>query len=228
MNKILSLRGKAPMEITTTARQLFEKCYLDIVGRLTETQAGNKYILTFQDELSKFLVAITVPRQDAETVVKEFVTHIILKLGTPEKILTDQGSNFLSNVFKNSCKILKIKKLQTTPFHPESNGSLERSHRVLMEYLRHYITEDQSKWDEWVQYAVYVYNTSTHTSTGYISFELVYRFKSTIPSALQTNPSVQYSYDDFVTELNSRLQMTHQIARERLIGAKEKSKEHYD
>jgi hypothetical protein len=61
---------KAPMEITTTARQPFEKCCLDIVGPLTETQAGNKYILTFQDELSKFLVAIPVPRQDAETVAK--------------------------------------------------------------------------------------------------------------------------------------------------------------
>jgi hypothetical protein len=55
---------------TTTARQPFEKCCLDKVGPLTETQAGNKYILTFQDELSTFLVAILVPRHDAETVAK--------------------------------------------------------------------------------------------------------------------------------------------------------------
>jgi hypothetical protein len=227
-NKILGPRGKAPMEITTTAKQPFEKCCLDIVGPLTETQNGNRYVLTFQDELSKFLVAIPIPRQDAETVAKEFVKHSILKLGTPEKILTDQGSNFLSEVFKNTCKVLRIKKLQTTPFHPESNGSLERSHRVLKEYLRHYIKEDQSNWDEWVPYAAYVYNTSTHTSTGYTPFELVYGFKATMPSALQANPSVQYSYDDFVTELKGRLQTAHQIARERLIDAKGKSKEHYD
>jgi hypothetical protein len=198
------------------------------VGPLTETQNGNKYVLAFQDELSKFLVAIPVPRQDAETVAKEFVKHIILKLGTPEKILTDQGLNFLSEVFKNTCKMLRIKKLQTTPFHPESNGSLERSHRVLKEYLRQYIKEDQSNWDEWVPYAAYAYNTSTHTSTGYTPFELVYGFKSTMPSALQANPSVQYSYDDFVAELKGRLQTAHRIARERLTDAKEKSKEHYD
>jgi hypothetical protein len=49
-----------------------------------------------------------------------------------------------------------------------------------------------------------------------------------MPSALQTNPSVQYSYYDFVTELKGRLQTAHQMARERLIGAKENSKEHYD
>jgi hypothetical protein len=82
-------RDIKPMEITTTARQPFEKCCLNIVGPLTETQAGNKYILTFQNELSKCFVTTPAPRQDAETVANEFVTHIILKLGTPEKILTD-------------------------------------------------------------------------------------------------------------------------------------------
>jgi hypothetical protein len=167
VNKIVGSQRKAPMEITTTASQPFEKCCLDIVGPLRETQARNKYILTFQDELSKFLVAIPIQKQDAETVAREFVTHIIPKLGTPANILTDQGSYFLSEVFKNTCKMLRIKKLQTTPFHPESNGSLERSHRVLKEYLRHYIREDQTNWDEWVPYAVYVYNTSTHVATGY-------------------------------------------------------------
>jgi hypothetical protein len=65
VNKVLGPKGKVPMEITTTARQPFEKCCLDIVGPLTETQAGNKYILTFEDELSKFLVASPIQRQDA-------------------------------------------------------------------------------------------------------------------------------------------------------------------
>jgi hypothetical protein len=80
--------------------------------------------------------------------------------------------------------MLKIKKVQTTPFHPGSNGGLERSHRILKEYLRHYIDNDQSNWDEWVPYAVYVYSTSIHTSTGYTPFELVFGFKSSMPSAL--------------------------------------------
>jgi hypothetical protein len=134
----------------------------------------------------------------------------------------------MSEVFKNTCKMLRIKKLQTTPFHPESNGSLERSHRVLKEYLRHYIREDQSNWDEWVPYAVYVYNMSVHVATGYSPFELVYGFRSTLPSTLKGDPSTQYNYDDFLVELKSRLQTAHQVAREKLISAKHKSKEYYD
>jgi len=109
--------------------------------------SGNKYILTCQDDLSKFLVAIPIPQQDAETVAREFILNIILKFGAPAQILTDQGLNFLSDLFKITCKLLRIKNIQTAAFHPESNGSLERSHRVLTEYLRHYVREDQTSWD---------------------------------------------------------------------------------
>jgi transposase InsO family protein len=216
------------MEITTTARHPFEKCALDIVGPMTETMAGNKYILTCQDDLSKFLVVIPIPQQDAETVAREFVLNIILKFGAPAQILTDQGSNFLSDLFKSTCKLLRIKKIQTTAFHRESNGSLESSHRVLTEYLRHYVREDQTNWDEWVPCAVYVYNTTVHTTTAYTPFELVYGFKSEVPSALRETPNIQYNYGDYLTELRGRLQSAHEVARQKLILSKERSKEHYD
>ena len=94
-------KKRAPVEITTTARHPFEKCALDIVGPLTETVSGNKYILTFQDDLSKFVIGLPIPQQDAETIAKEFVLKVVLKFGAPAQILTDQGSNFVSNLFKN-------------------------------------------------------------------------------------------------------------------------------
>ena len=191
LNKTLKPKGRAPMEITTTAKQPFERCALHIVGPLTETAVGKKYILTLQDDLSKYLVAVPVPQQDAETIARAFVLNIVLKFGEPAQILTDQGSNFLSNLFKNMCKLLQIKKIQTTAFHPASNVGLERSHRVLAEYLRHYVSEDQTNWDEWIPYAAYVYNTTVHTSTMFTPFELVYGFKSEVPLALRETPTVQ-------------------------------------
>lgn len=224
LNKVLKPRKKAPMEITTTAGLPFERCSLDIVGPLPVTQKGNKYILTFQDDLSKYVIGVPIRQQDAETVAREFATQVILKYGTPSTVLTDQGSNFLSDVFKSTCKLLRIKKIQTTAFHPESNGGLERSHRVLAEYLRHYVREDQTNWDEWVPFAMFAYNTTEHTATGYTPFELVFGHTSTLPSALKDQPSPQYSYDDYVAELKSRLQ----TAKENLLSSKTRSKERYD
>src|SRR5580765_6583321 len=127
-------------------------------------------LLTFQDSLTKFSKAIPIPNQEANTISKEFVTKIVLEHGIPEKILTDQGTNFLSEIFKNMCRLLKINKIQTTAYHPESNGALERSHRTLAEYLRHYINEDQTDWDEWIPFAMFTYNMTPHTATGYTLF----------------------------------------------------------
>ena len=65
MNKILTPKHKAPMQINKTAERPFEKCCLEVVGPHPVTLQGNKYILTFQDDLSKYRVAATIEKQDA-------------------------------------------------------------------------------------------------------------------------------------------------------------------
>ena len=197
----LSRKNKMPLVITDTPTKPFEKCALDIVGPLTITTSGNKYLLTFQDSLTKFSKAIPIPNQEANTISKQFVTKIVLEHGIPEKILTDQGTNFLSEIFKNTCKLLKINKIQTTAYHPESNGALERSHRTLAEYLRHYINEDQTDWDEWIPFAMFAYNTTPHTATGYTPFELIYGHQADLPTALTRPPKPTYNYEDYAQEL---------------------------
>jgi len=110
--------------------------------------------------------------------------------------LTDQGTNFLGEIFKNVCKLLRITKIQTTAYHPKSNGVLERSHRTLAEYLRHYINKDQTNWDEWIPYAMF-----PHTTTNYTPFELLYGHQATLPTALSLPPKSTYTYDNYVEEL---------------------------
>ena len=109
-NKITQNKTKMPMKITTTPEVVWEKCALDIVGPLSQTLEGNKCVLTFQDELSKFTLAIPIKQQDAVTIAKAFVD--VLKFGIPQMILTDQGSDFMSEVFTNICKRWKINTLR--------------------------------------------------------------------------------------------------------------------
>jgi len=86
---MLTPKHKAPMEITTTAKHPFDKGYLDIVGPLPVTQGNSKYILTFQDDLSKYVIAVPIGQQDAETVARAFVKNMVLKYGTPRILQTD-------------------------------------------------------------------------------------------------------------------------------------------
>lgn len=228
-NKITQRKTKMPLEITTTPDVVFEKCALDIVGPLTETLNGNRYLLTFQDELSKYTLATPLRTQDAETVAKAFVQEVILKFGIPQVVLTDQGSNFMSEVFRNMCKLLKIKKINTTAYHPETNGALERTHRVLVEYLRCFILDDQTDWDSWIPYAIFVFNTTTHTSTKFMPHEMMFGRLPNIPGCLQKQaPEVRYNYESYIQELRSRLQSCYTRAKENLITQKERNKEYYD
>ena len=131
-------------------------------------------------------------------------------------------------MFKNTCRFLGIKKIHSTAFHPESQGSIERSHRVLAEYLRHYVKEDETNWDQWIPFATYVHNTTEHSATGYTPHELLFRRPSVLPTTLKGTPEPQDNYDDYVSELRSRLQTSFQQAHKNLLKSKSKSKEHYN
>ena len=93
------------------------------------------------------MVAVPIGKQDTEIIARDFVEKIVLTYGTPLTLQTDQGANFVSEVFRNTCKVLKINKIQSTAVHLESQGSIEWSHRVLAEYVRQYVREDQTNWD---------------------------------------------------------------------------------
>jgi transposase InsO family protein len=122
--------------LTDTPSVVFEKYSVDIIGPLSASEPGIRYILTVQDDLSKFLIAVPMRGQTAEEVSKAFVENVILAYGLPQVILSDCGASFLSDTFMGICKLLGIKKIKTTPFRPESNGSDERSRRSLTEYIR--------------------------------------------------------------------------------------------
>jgi hypothetical protein len=228
-NKITLNKTKLPLQITDTPDIVWQNCSMDVVGPLTPTLQDNKYLLTFQDGLSKFTVAVPIKQQDAMTLARAFVKEMILKFGIPQVLLTDPGSNFLSELFYNVCKLLRVKRIKTSAYRPPTNGALERTHRVLVEYLRCYILDNQTDWDSLISYATSVFNTTPHSSTGFNPYELLFGRKPSIPGILQKEPvEIRYNYDSYVQELQSRLQSCYDVVRSNLNAKKERSKEYYD
>jgi hypothetical protein len=170
------------------------------MGPLPLTEKGNKYILSCQDQLSKYPIAIAIPNQEAETVATALVDNVIIVFVSPGSILTSCASNFTGEVMRHLCRPPKISKINTTPFRPQSNAGIERSHAVLTEYLRHFICKEQNNRDTVLPTATFVYNTTPHTRTKYCPFEMVFGRKPSIPGLLQRRPHhPDYSErDDFV------------------------------
>ncbi|KAL4154027.1 hypothetical protein QTP88_001860 [Uroleucon formosanum] len=226
--KVANRKVKQPMLITSTSSEPFEKIFLDIVGPLVTTLSGNTYILTLQDDLTKYSMGIALPNHQANTIAEAFVTNFVCTHGIPQTILTDQGTDFLSKIFTEVCKLLQINKINTSPFHPQTNGSLERSHRTLTEYLRHYVDKKLNNWDEYLPYAFFVYNSTEHTSTGYQPYSLLFGRRLEIPIKLSHEPEPRYNYDNYYFDLKQKMQESHKIAKENLIKRKVKSKQIYD
>lgn len=155
-NKALRKINKAPMQITSTSTTPCQRVSLDIVGPLPEAGTAKlKFILTLQDDLTKFSVAYPIRSTTAEE-TSECLLHFISMFGLPKIILTDQGTNFTSELFKTTCEFLKIKQLWSTPYHPQTQGALERSHSTLKEYLKSYVNEKQDNWPRYVYTAMWL------------------------------------------------------------------------
>lgn len=227
INKTNFKPTKQPMEITSTSEKPFERLALDIVGPLPITEGGNRFILTAQDDLTKFSFAEPIPNHESKTIATT-LTKIITYFGIPKTILTDQGPDFMSQLIKDLTNLFKTKHLSTTPYHPQTNGALERSHLTLKDYLKHYIKTNQSDWDDYVHFAMFSYNSSVHKSTNYTPYELLFGSKPYLPSSILQEPKLLYTYDDYVKSLQQRLNVSFKIARENIHNSKVASKNRYD
>ncbi len=143
-NKLKRNKTRQPMVITDTPARAFDKIAMDIVGPLNLTKNNNKYVLTIQDQLSKFLIATPLSEQTAEAIADALIKKFICIFSSPKLILTDKGTNFTSKLMKAIAKRFKFSKIETTAFSPQSNGSLERAHHPLCEYLKNFSTKTHS------------------------------------------------------------------------------------
>ena len=226
--KISRQRALCPMEITSTSEKPFQRVAMDIVGPLPLSENGNKYILTLQDDLTKYSQAYAIPNHESKTIADKFVNQFICKFGIPDSIFTDQGKDFTSNLLKDVAKLFKIKQIQTTAYHPQSNGALERSHATLADYLKHYVNDKQSNWDDWIDMSMFSYNSTPHTSTKYTPHELVFGYKPNLPTSITQKPEFKYTYSNYIDHLKLKLNRSQEIARNNLLYQKQKSKDIYD
>ena len=124
-------------------------------------------------------------------------------------------------------KRLRIKQFGTTAFHPQSFGSLERSHHVSGEYLKQFFAK-KSEWYDWLELAMFSYNTSVHEGTKCTPYELVFGKLAREPSSEPLSQEKLQTYDDYLINFGTQLHEIRTQPRENLIPAKEKSKIYYD
>lgn len=152
---------------------------------------------------------------------------VILRFGIPKIVVSDIGSNFIADTMKEVTKLLKIKKLLTTPYHPQSN-QVERFHRSLSTYLKSYVQNENADWAKYLDFAIFTYNNTYNSTTGFAPNELVFGNAFEIPCDITTKKVPIYNYENYANEIRHKLKSMYDLARDNIIKRKEENKYYYD
>ena len=164
---------KAPLIPLPVIAESFRRIAMDIVGPLPRSRSGNRYILVICDYSTRYPEAVPLCNITAETIAEELM-KLFARVGIPEEILTDQGSNFTSEVLKELYRCLHIRAIRTSPYHPQTDGLVERFNGTLKNMIKKFVTEKDKDWDKLLPYLLFGYREVPHASTGFSSFELLY------------------------------------------------------
>lgn len=218
------IKTKEIFEKTSTPIKPFELISMDTVGPITRSTKGNRYALTVQCDLTKYIITVPIVDKQASTLAKALVENLILIYGCPKIIKSDMGTEYKNEVFQQLCTILSINQKFATAYHPETIGALERSHRCLNEYLRQFINEQHDDWDSWLPFFTFFYNTTPHTEHNFTPFELVFGTQVNYPTQLKEESTIDpiYNYEAYHKELKYKLQLAAQKAKILLDKSKDR------
>lgn len=211
---------KEPLVLTDTPQSAFETVEIDTIGALPLTENGNRYAVTFQCNLTKFIDAVPVADKSAPTVAKAIVEHFLLKYGICKTIKTDMGTEYVNQILEEICNQLKVNRKTSKSFHHESLGSLERNHRVLNEFFRTCESTKTPDWDKWLAYYVFSFNTTPSTAHNFTPYELVFGKLPNLPIFPTPPLAPIYDLDDYRQELRHRLAHAQVSAKEALQSGK--------
>ncbi|CAF4138025.1 unnamed protein product [Rotaria sordida] len=202
---------------------------MDFHGPINPTsRRGNKYIICLTDILSKFVITKAVRDNTAQTAVKFLKEDVISKFGTPRCILTDNGTHFTSTLMNELIKQIGSTHLYSTPYHPQSNGQVERYNSTMDAKIAALSNIQKTDWDDQLPFVTFNYNTSIHSSTKQIPFEMMYGRTPILPFDYQEdNVTIQYD-DEHVNKLNQFLTKLNEQARINIIKNQERYKQRYD
>jgi len=169
----VNIKTAPPLNPIPVPSKVWSLVGIDIVGPLTTTESGNKYIVALTDHFSKYSEAKAIPNKSAAEVAK-FVLECICRYGPMDSLISDQGREFINEVIDYVTTALGIEHRISSPYHPQTNGQRERDNRTLKDMLVKTSNDKKDNWDEMLQSVLFAYKISIHASTKVSPFEVMF------------------------------------------------------
>ena len=230
------LRRKTPSHVAPLqpihVTQPLELVHMDYLS--LEPSKGNiENVLVITDHFTRYALAYPSKTQTAQATARILWDNFICHYGFPEKFISDQGRNFESDLIKELCKIAGVKKLHTTPYHPQGNGQCERFNSTLCNMLGTLSEEEKSDWKSYLGCMTHAYNCTKHASTTYSPYYLMFGRHPRLPIDVEfglpkSNSGDNSSKSRYVQKLRRRLNYAFQKATKVANQQANKYKSSYD
>lgn len=193
----ISRHTKTPNQMFPKVDERFSTVHLDLIGPMPCSE-GFSYCLTLIDRFTCWTEAVPIQNISADTVARAFYANWISRFGTPKNIISDQGTQFQSELFRKLSEFCGIKMKRTTAYHPQCNGKIERFHRTLKTAL---MAHGNVKWTQTLPTVLLGLRSALNSSNLAVA-EMVYGVPLRLPGDFLSEPSQQtINEDNFVGEL---------------------------
>ncbi len=222
---------KAPAVERPILTEPFESVAVDLVGPLPKGKGGCRFLLTYVCMATRWPEAVALRSVTAKSVA-DGLWCIFSRTAIPEVMLSDQGTQFCGRVVRQLCRLLGIDKLRTSPYHPQTNGMVERMHGTLKSVLGRCI-EEKEDWVAQVPLALYVLRQMPHSDSGFSPFDMVFGFRVRTPldalyHGIYELEGTERSVCDWVAGLMDRLERMRDCAALKMSKSKEGRMRYYN
>ena len=206
--------------VTDPFIQPFQRWGIDLIGRLPKTIYGNKWIITAVDYATGWPIAKAIPVATEDAIAEFIYDEIYLHYGAPQEIFTDGGKNLWGGVVQRYLKKIKTLHKGTSPYHPRTNGKVERLNGIIGTMLGKMLLNKPTKlWDLYLDQAIFACRIRTHTTTKTSPFYLLYGRHP----HLFGNPSAALPVDAEIVSQEERLELLESARKEATIATYERA-----
>ena len=228
-------KRKAPL-IPFPVEAPFSRLHMDILGPLTPSSQPHapsvkyKYILLVVDSFTGWCEGFPLVSQDAKTVAFLLYSEIFCRYSSPDCIISDQGSQFMSQLVQALCELFQVARHRTAAYKPNCNGRVEVMNTIIAKSLRAYCDNEQEKWATYLPGILLGLRMSVNSTTQQSPFQLMFgrTMRTPLDCALLPKNSLGQSVKEYLSEIQSALKLSIEVAHENTTKAKEKQKQYYD
>ena len=232
VNKAPNTYEKAAL-VPIKAQYPFQMVSIDYT-QMDKCKNGYQYALVVTDHFTRFMQVYATKSKSSKAAAEKIFKEYIMQFGFPERIHHDQGSEFMSKLFKELHKMAGIKMSNTTPYHPMGDGQVERCNRTLGNMLKSLSKEAKKDWHSHLTKMAFAFNSTVNKATGFTPFFLMFGRESRLPidfvfgDVVRGKELKNKTHEQFAKEWKESMEEAMRVACVNIGKSADYNKKHYD